>query len=76
MRVRDPKGAWHDLDTTLVADAAGVHPRVAKGGLRLSPGGQGPVAELRVGGATLAQTLAGVRLPAPRWMGRPPPTGT
>jgi hypothetical protein len=41
VRVRRGDGSWAAVDTSLVADASGVHPRAVSGGTALSGGGSG-----------------------------------
>jgi RHS repeat-associated protein len=48
VRVNTSQG-WQDIDPTLVADQTGVHPKVARAGVRFSPGGSGDAATLTVG---------------------------
>jgi len=56
---------WQAMDTTLVQDASGIHPRFTKVGLRFSEGGTGPLVRVTSGGKSLEVGFAGVRLPAP-----------
>jgi len=63
VRVKTPQG-WQDIDPTLVADAGGVHPRVARAGVRFSPGGSGDAARLTVGSRSVGFGWTG-GLPAP-----------
>lgn len=63
VRVKTPSG-WQDIDTTLVADATGVHPRVARAAVRFSPGGGGDAATLTAGSRSVAFGWTG-GLPAP-----------
>lgn len=57
-------GVWQDVDTTLVADATGVHPRQAADSLAFSTGGNTSLVSLSDGAATTGMKWAGV-LPVP-----------
>ena len=52
-RVQDEAGVWHEVDTTLVADAAGLAPTRAASDLRLSAGGDRVFAAITQAGKRL-----------------------
>ena len=67
IRVRRGDG-WVPVDTTLVADAAGVHPRAVPGSLVLSAGGGSTLATISAGGRSSGLRWAAA-LPKPRLAG-------
>ncbi|MET9453118.1 DNRLRE domain-containing protein [Streptomyces cinerochromogenes] len=68
VRVKDDDGAWHDLDTTLVRRDGGIEPRQAAADIRISDGGEGPLAEVDEGDKTLGISWDGP-LPEPEIRG-------
>lgn len=64
-RVWDPEaGVWREVDTTLVADERGVHPRVAAAEVRFPRAG-GTVVHLAEGDRSVDLSWAGFELPEP-----------
>lgn len=67
VRVRQ-SGVWVPVDTTLVSDAGGVHPRATVAGTVLSGGGSGSLVRLSTAGKTLGLGWLG-GLPVPSLSG-------
>ncbi|MFI1015501.1 DNRLRE domain-containing protein [Streptomyces sp. NPDC020965] len=64
IRVKDAKGAWQPVDTTLVFEDGTVRPRYAAADIELSDGGTGPLAEVAKGAQSLGIGWEG-NLPKP-----------
>ncbi|MFF2525273.1 DNRLRE domain-containing protein [Streptomyces liangshanensis] len=69
VRVKQPDGIWHPIDTTLVADGDLIKPRSAAAEIELSGGGSTrPLAQVRRGTHSLGLNWQG-NLPKPRLKG-------
>ncbi len=64
IRVKDDKGAWRDVDTTLVLRDGVVQPKHAAADITISAGGSGPLARVSEGGKSLGIGWEG-ELPEP-----------
>jgi RHS repeat-associated protein len=68
VRVKTGQG-WQDIDTTLVADASGVHPKMAVGGARFSGGGDRALLQASLPGGRRFGLAWPAVLPAPTLAG-------
>ncbi|WP_435281733.1 hypothetical protein [Streptomyces koelreuteriae] len=64
IRVKDEKGAWRDVDTTLVLRDGVVQPKRAAADITISAGGSGPLAQVGEGSQSLGIGWEGA-LPEP-----------
>ncbi|WP_257479117.1 hypothetical protein [Acidipropionibacterium jensenii] len=73
VQFKDPSatttGGWRRVDTTLVSDSAGIHPRAVPGTVTLGTGTADVVSDVEADGTGARFGLEGVSLPAPTLSG-------